>query len=679
MMPAPDRHPSAYGDRAESVDASPPAAARTDADDFAWRLGMGSTVALGAVLLAWAVTIDLPKVTGGFFSDGATYYGLAHSLADDFDFEYRPEDLARVWREFPGGPEGLFLKRGRDVQGVALSSSPPFLELVTVPDPDPNRLYYAKAFIFPLVAAPFVWLFGTNGFLVLHALLMTVCFACAYGFLVARSSPIPAFIFAAAFLFVSVVPVYMVQLMPDFFNLALVLIGYFFWCYKEAVRESKTCCVGRWRQRWLLGTRSDFVAVALLAVATFSKPTLVPVIAPPLLLLAARREWMRALVTTLLFGLVVAGLFAANIAITGDWNYQGGDRKTFYSTQGSPLGGFPFQSDRQTFESTGLGRTTNRVPVEVLTGRAAFFEVFRRNVGYFVFGRHTGVVPYFFPAVVGSALFLLSRQPRRLWQWLTLGAGIACALLLLLYMPFTYSGGGGPIGNRYFLGAYPLFLFVAPPLMRLTSALVATAVSAAFTAPLVSNPLYASFHPAEHSKRGLYRVLPVELTLLNDLPVNVNPSRIKQPLGGTPPVLAYFLDDNAYGREGESFWVRGTSRADIMLRAPVVNDVRSGQEVVRPLQIVKLEVSLISGPVPTTATIKTSADTQTIAMPANDHRSLTVAMPAGLPYKAFPELPTNYVYLISIESTAGFIPMFSLGTSDFRFLGVFVRLNPIYE
>ena len=31
----------------------------------------------------------------------------------------------------------------------------------------------------------------------------------------------------------SVVPIYMVQLGPDFFIFAIVLIGYFFWCYKE--------------------------------------------------------------------------------------------------------------------------------------------------------------------------------------------------------------------------------------------------------------------------------------------------------------------------------------------------------------------------------------------------------------------------------------------------------------
>jgi hypothetical protein len=68
-----------------------------------------------------------------------------------------------------------------------------------------------------------------------------------------------------------------------------------------------------------------------------------------------------------------------------------------------------------------------------------------------------------------------------------------------------------------------------------------------------------------------------------------------------------------------------------------------------------------------------------VDIPAHDSRKITVTMPAGLPYKAFPELPTNYVYSISIRSESGFVPMFTIGSGDSRFLGVFVRLIPLYE
>jgi hypothetical protein len=646
------------------------------------RLGVVATTALGLVLLGWALTVDFPKVTnGGFFSDGATYYSLAHSLAADGDFAFTQQDLQRVWREYPSGPEGIFLKRGRDVHGVQLTSAIPFLEITSAPDPDPTRLYYGKSFVYPLFAAPFVWLFGTNGFLVLHAVLMTVCFGCAFAFLVARNQPLVSLVFATAFLFASVAPVYMAWLTPDFFNLAMVLIAYFFWTYKEAAAPD-TLAGGPLRRRLLSGMTSDILAAVCLGIATFSKPTHVLLMLPLLALFALRREWVRGLIVGSVFAAVTIGFFAWNVAISGEWNYQGGEeRATFYSLDpdldGPRIGGFPFQTERHTFDVTGTQRETNRVLIEVVASGDAVGQVFRSNLGYFFFGRHTGFLPYFFPGAVAIALLLLAPRRGTAWQWLALAGGLGSAIFLILYMPFTYSGGGGPIGNRYFLGVYPVFLFVTPPL-RYASALLSLGVGALFTAQLVFNPFYVSVRPGEHTKRGVYRLLPVELSLLNDLPVNLSPSRSKVPLGGTPPLTAYFLDDNAYGREVDAFWVRGQSRAEIMLRAPAVAATPE-QPVARSLRLTRLEVQLETGARPNRVTIGGGTSTQVVEIPAHDRRSVTIDLPPGLPYKAYPELPTNYVYLLTIASETGFIPMFEGGGGDARFLGVFVRLIPHYE
>ena len=83
-----------------------PVATRLEGRSLAWRLDASATIAIAVVLHTWALTVDFTKVSYGFFSDGATYYSLAHSLAEDFDFEYRRDDLVRVWREYPSGPEG---------------------------------------------------------------------------------------------------------------------------------------------------------------------------------------------------------------------------------------------------------------------------------------------------------------------------------------------------------------------------------------------------------------------------------------------------------------------------------------------------------------------------------------------------------------------------------------------
>jgi hypothetical protein len=670
MMPAP-RDPAPERPIPPEV---PPPVSRTPAG-LEWYVGVATTATLGVVLLAWALTLDFPRVTGGFFGDGATYYSLTYSLAHDLDFEYRRDDLVRVWREFSSGPEGIFLKRGRDVQGLSLTSELPFFRIDGAADWDTERLYYAKAFIYPLFAAPFVWVFGTNGFLVLHAVLMTICFACAYAFLVARSSPFASALFAGVFLLISAAPVYMVWLTPDFFNLALVLVGYFFWCYKEVVAESVTACLGPWRRTWLMGIRSDIVAAVLLGIATFSKPTHVLLVAPVLVLIALRRQWMRLLVAGAVFAAVVIGLFAWNVAITGDWNYQGGDRRTFYGM----MGGFPFQNEQATFDAVGEGRATNRVPIEVLTTRDAVMQVFRKNLVYFFWGRHHGFVPYFFPGAMALALFLVMRRRRRRWQWLVLAGALGSAIFLILYMPFTYSGGGGPVANRYYLAVYPLFLFLTPPLVSATPAIVAAGVSALFAAQLITDPIHVSVHPAEHPKHAPYRWLPVEMTLVNDLPVNVTPAKARQPLGGLPPIMAYFLDDNSHLREKDAFWVRGESTADILIRAPIVIEHRDQVEVTRPLRVPRLEVQLETGPVPNRVTIETGAETQVVDIAASDRQSVIVRMPDGVPYRRDPWLSTNYVYVISIGSESGFIPLFQLSTKDNRFLGVFVRLVPIYE
>jgi hypothetical protein len=641
----------------------------------AWRVGAASTAALGLILLGWALTTDFVKATGGFFADGATYYVMTYSLAEDLDLAYRREDLVRVWRDYPSGPEGIFLKRGRVVD-VTESGAFPFVTVSTHEDPDTSRLYFGKAYIFPLFAAPFVWMFGTNGFLALHAVMMTLCFLCGYAVLAARSRPLPSLIFAGAFLFMSATPVYLVQIMPDFFNMALVLFAYFFWAYKEvagpeAVARSRPLGI-----RWLLSPRSDVVAVVLLGIATFSKPPAHVWLLGPLLASALlRRQWRRATTMAGVFALIVVALFAFNVAVTGEWNYQGGDRRTFYSGEG----GFPFQTETHGFDVVGLDRATDRVPVEVLTTREAVFDVFRRNLAYFFIGRHHGFAVYYFPGMLALLLFLLGTRDRAVWQWLTLGAALFTAVFLLLYMPFTYSGGGGPVGNRYYLGVYPLFLFLVPPLMSATSGVLATGVSALFAAPLVFNPFYAAFHPAEHVKYGVFRWLPIELTLVNDLPVNVLPTRTRQPLGGTPPVFAYFLDDNVYNREGDRFWVRGESSADVLLRAPIDIETAAEAPANRSLRISRLDVELQTGPKPNRVTISTGAETRVVDMSAGSQERFELTMPSGVPYRPDPRFPTNYIYQVRIASSTGFVPMFDSNLPDGRFLGVMVRLVPEYE
>jgi hypothetical protein len=592
---------------------------------------------------AIAVSVDFPRAAFGIQSDEATYYMMGHSLAEDGDLAYRREDLARVWREFPSGPSGVFLKKGADLD-LQVTGDAPFLVVERRPDPDTAQLFYGKSYIYPVAAAPFVLLFGTNGFLVFHAVLLALVTLAAYLFLNARSSPIVSLVLASGFLMASVAPTYFVWITPELFNFSLVLLGYFCWLYKEAAaRESSPRGTA-----WLFTPGSDLAAAALLGIATFSKPSNLLLVLPLLGWLLVRRQWKRLTLAGILFGAVGAVLLAANVAVTGDWNFQGGDRRTFY-------GSYPFQERGAAWEDVGQDRATNRVLWDHIFDRRVFLTVFSHNLAYFVVGRYSGLLPYFFPGLFAIAAFLFAGRRRAAWQWFVLAGAAAEVLLLLLWVPYTFNGGGGSIGNRYFMSTYGVLLFLLPPIASAAWAVVPWAVGCLFSAQVTFNPFFASFHPSEQAKQGPLRWLPVELTLVNYLPINTQPARARVWFGEARRFQIYFLDDNAYAREDLTFWVKGRSTAEILVKT------------VEPASA--LDLDLASGDAATTVTVSRGWRRQRVDLAARATARVRVPLDDGFPYMG------TRVWRVSIRSSAGFVPLFVSGASeDNRFLGV--RVTP---
>ena len=171
--------------------------------------------------------------------------------------------------------------------------------------------------------------------------------------------------------------------------------------------------------------------------------------------------------------------------------------------------------------------------------------------------------------------------------------------------------------------------------------------SALFAAPLICQPVLRLVPSRRaHQERAVSGVLPLELSLVNDLPVNVSPSRSRQPLGGTPPLIGYFLDDNAYTREGDAFWVRGESRGPTSCcgRRSSIETRRRARWRGRSCGAAH-GVQLETGPVPNRVThshggrdARSSTCRPTIAARCRARCG------DGLPYKPYPETPTNYVY-----------------------------------
>jgi len=605
-----------------------------------------------------ALSVDFPRTAMGIQSDEATYYMMGHSFAQDGDLTYRREDLARVWKEFDSGPSGLFLKRGRDVLGGGLMMKPPFVWLRTQPDPDPNRLFFGKSFIYPLVASPFVKIFGTNGFLLLHAILLAGVGWCAYLFLHARAPAVPSLMLAGAFILASVVPVYFVWITPELFNFALVFFAFFCWLYKEV------CAVERMPRgmRWLGGARSDLAAAALIGIATFSKPTNAPLIAAVILLLSWNRRFGRAAMCVLVFAAFAGGLFAANIAVSGEWNYQGGERKTFNWE-------FPFQTPHATYESIDTKEMTrDEALMDVVFDRSAFFRNLSSNLRWYFVGRYSGLIAYFPAAVFALLAFLSGARRRPLWQWLVLGSAVAQILIFVITLPYTWFGGGGSVGNRYFMGAYGVFLFLMPPIASIAASIVPWVVGGFFIAKLVLNPFVSSFRPGTYADSGPLRLLPVELSNINDLPIMTDRAERVFWFGDAPELQAgtkdpgfqlYFLDRNAFREADKTLWVRGESRAEFVIKTD------------RPMK--QLTLTINTGPLPSTVRARLAGRVQEFTIPADESRQITFAMPPGYPYLKTDDGKPRFVWMASVSSSSGFVPAFATDGTDTRFLGVRVR------
>ncbi len=604
------------------------------------QVGAGVAAVLLLVALAAAASVDVVQAGFGIKGDEATYVAMALSLAYDHDLSYERRDLERFWRLYRSGPEGIFLKRGKQLR-LRLRASPPYVRELKSPDPVNDRLYFGKALIYPLAAAPLVRLAGLNGFLIFHVLLVFGVGVCAYRFLAARGRPGPALLFTQAFVAATVVPVYMVFLTSDIFNFALVFFAYFLWLYKEVAPPAGI--------RWLRGHASDVCAAILLGLVTYSKPSHGLLIGPVVALLWWRRRLFGGVVVGAIFVVTAAGLYGVNAWNSGEFNYQGGDRKTFY-------GHFPFDAPDGTWDNRGIPMATDDSDAGTVLDPSELVNRLGHNIEYFLIGRHFGFVPYFFPGVVALALWMFSRDRFEAWRTFTMLGLVGSTLVVLVFAPYSWSGGGGPVGNRYFLSFYPLVFFLTPPLTSVSAPLVAWAVGALFTAKMVVNPFVAAKFTYLAPQRGAVRWLPVELTMANDLPIRLDASRSRIPYAFNPTVFLYFLDNNAYTPEPPGMWFSGSGRADILIRSDWPLDHLA---------------ATATSPIRTVLTISAGGSSTSVPL-----------SPGAV---AFFNLPTygarglqSYAYLLSAQSSEGFIPhLQDPASQDFRNLGALLRFTAV--
>jgi hypothetical protein len=176
---------------------------------------------------------------------------------------------------------------------------------------------------------------------------------------------------------------------------------------------------------------------------------------------------------------------------------------------------------------------------------------------------------------------------------------------------------------------------------------------------LVLNPFVTSFRPGDHTKSGPFRLLPVELTLVYDWPINNQPDRVRvwfgdNPKGSSPGFQIYFFDDNAFVEGDGTFWTRGESRAEFLIKTD------------RPMK--RLHLELTAGPEPVEIVARLFDREQAVSLRPGESQQLTFVLGGGFPYQGI--WP---VWTASISASTGFVPLFHGAPKDARFLGVRVK------
>jgi hypothetical protein len=601
------------------------------------KTGANSALLLVALLfLGISLFLNMPVIHNsstegvrGFLpGDQSTYYAMAQSIAFDGDLEYTRKDLLRYNEDFAAGPLGIFLKRVKTGAG--------------------EKLFYAKNFAYSLFAAPFVRVFGPNGPLVFHALLLFLLLLMGYAYFSLANSPGLSLLRVLTFLFASVAWIYWLWIAPDFFNLVLVFSALFLWQFKHRSREAgypPAAVLPGWMRRFLLSDASDYLAAFIAGIAVYSKPPNVAVLGPILLWQLLHKKYIKVAGLAVTAAVSIGILFGTNFLMTSEWNYQAGERKSFYYR-------YPYERPDLTFDSApGQPMTADGYLGKSLIP-AKFVPL---NIFYYFFGRYTGVAWYFFPAFLFLLLFIAGRKS--LDRWLILIALAGEILVYIVLMPTNYGGGGGSLANRYFVGIYPLFLFLPAVRIRRWEINLSWGVAALLLGQIFVSPFQATSNPSTQGKRFPFTLFPVERTLLTELPTNTNPlaMRLQWMHPATNDRFLYFLNDNFNKKERteDGWWTLGDRELDIMLRTffPI-------QEVVFHLTGNPRQANEI--------TMSVEGKTRKITLGPSEKADLRFPVDDGF------QIRVSHQYRIKLRAAKGATPYIeNRRSTDPRWLGVF--------
>ncbi len=177
------------------------------------------------------------------------------------------------------------------------------------------------------------------------------------------------------------------------------------------------------------------------------------------------------------------------------------------------------------------------------------FAEFREDLVYFFIGRHTGLFLYQPFALISLILFFAfaRRSPVR---WTVLASLVVVALFFLTFLSHNWHGGGGFVGNRYFLTVYPAFAYLVRRIRPDWLVALGFAAGGLFIGPLLLSPfglLVPSPTLQAHARNHPFQAFPFEHSL-RELPGYWGVSRAGVFVHGRKDHLR---------PEGEQLWIAG--------------------------------------------------------------------------------------------------------------------------
>ncbi|MGB7490265.1 MAG: hypothetical protein WBN62_08025, partial [Thermoanaerobaculia bacterium] len=157
---------------------------------------------LALFLVVFTLAVGKPGLPMTFKADEPAYYLMAQSLAHDRDLQCDSGDLGRLFDEYP------YLAT---------------FNLILMTDDGWQTIFFGKPYIYSLVAAPLVGVFGANGMVALNMLLLMAMIWMGSTYL-SRFNPAPlAALFSVGFFLLSTAFAYVFWLHPEIFNMAGVM------------------------------------------------------------------------------------------------------------------------------------------------------------------------------------------------------------------------------------------------------------------------------------------------------------------------------------------------------------------------------------------------------------------------------------------------------------------------